>query len=256
MMRLKRIIVAFLIFIFITAIFPVSISAASSSLTTKATVRSGDTIAVKFTINDLNNASGIEATIKYTGSILTYTGYYLNLEKSNPAWQVGVNKLDGVSSLRILAYDDSGEAKLSGTQTICTLYFKVKGSTGKEFALRTADVLYSVLNKNWIAEDVSVAPMRYTDTISAPLSKNAYLSSLKVTNAKISPSFSKTKTKYSTTVSHSTTKLKISAKAAVSGAKIKITNNSLKAGRTTYVKITVTAPAGNTKTYTIAVKRR
>jgi hypothetical protein len=151
----------------------------------------------------------------------------------------------------LVAYDDSLSAPLNGSKTICSLIFYVKGTTSQKLSVTASDI---ILSSN--GADIAVSNATCTRTIYAPLSKNAYLSSLKVTNAKISPSFSKTKTKYYTTVSHSTTKLKISAKAAVSGAKIKITNNYLKAGRTTYVKITVTAPAGNTKTYTIAAKRR
>jgi hypothetical protein len=95
----------------------------------------------------------------------------------------------------------------------------------------------------------------YSATIAAPLSSNANLSSLSVSNATISPSFSTNTTSYSATVPYTVTSLSISAKAEDSAAKVSISGNSLGVGRNT-VSIKVTAASGATKTYTINVTRQ
>ena len=86
-------------------------------------------------------------------------------------------------------------------------------------------------------------------------STNNNLASLKVSNGKLSPGFSKGTTKYSMEVPFSTDKLNLTAKAEDSKASVNISNPELVAEETTTVTIKVTAENGSSKTYTINVKR-
>ena len=86
-------------------------------------------------------------------------------------------------------------------------------------------------------------------------SSNNNLASLSVSNGKLSPGFSKGNTKYSMEVPFATSKLNISAKAEDPKSKVNISNPDLVAEEVTQVKVTVTAENGQSKTYTIDVKR-
>ncbi len=81
------------------------------------------------------------------------------------------------------------------------------------------------------------------------------LSSLSVSNGKLSPEFNSNTTNYSIEVPYSETSLNIKYNAKDSKAQVKVNNNNLEAEATTNVTITVTAENGSTKTYTIAAKR-
>ena len=67
--------------------------------------------------------------------------------------------------------------------------------------------------------------------------------------------FSADKTSYDITVENKYEKLTVTAKAADSNATVEISDTNLKVG-TNYIKIKVTAPSGDTKTYTVIVRRR
>ena len=151
--------------------------------------------------------------------------------------------------MKIVLYNSSG-AMLSGTKTICTLKFKVTGAAGNKITVSS-----SAIEVPASGSTVYPSGSTYSKTIAAPLSTNANLASLSVSNAKVYPSFSPSTTSYKTTVGADISSLSISAKAADAGAKVSISNNSLKTGAATNVKITVKAAAGNTKTYTIAATR-
>ena len=86
-------------------------------------------------------------------------------------------------------------------------------------------------------------------------STNNNLSSLKVSNGKLQPGFSKGNTKYTMEVPFSVSKLNISATAEDPKSSVNISNPDLIAEETTTVSIKVTAENGSSKTYTINVKR-
>lgn len=67
--------------------------------------------------------------------------------------------------------------------------------------------------------------------------------------------FSADKTQYDITVENKYEKLTVTAKAADSNATVEISDTNLKVG-TNYIKIKVTAPSGDTKTYTVIVRRK
>lgn len=67
--------------------------------------------------------------------------------------------------------------------------------------------------------------------------------------------FSADKTQYDITVENKYEKLTVTAKAADSNATVEISDTNLKVG-TNYIKIKVTAQSGDTKTYTVIVRRK
>ena len=89
----------------------------------------------------------------------------------------------------------------------------------------------------------------------AAKSDNANLKSLSLSKGTLSPKFSASKTSYTATVAKSVTEVKIYATAQDSGAKVAISGESaLKEGKNTRT-VTVTAPSGAQKTYTITITR-
>ena len=87
------------------------------------------------------------------------------------------------------------------------------------------------------------------------LSGNANLKSLKPSTGTLTPAFNANTTAYSIKVPYTTTSLSLSAVAAQSGAKVSVDgSNSLKVGNNTQV-VTVTAPNGTTKKYTVTITR-
>ncbi len=243
-MKFKKIAIFLIIFALITAFLPINALAATSSMSGPSTVRNGDTISVSFILNSLSDAKGVEATITFSNSYLTY----LSASNGVSGWNFSANK-NSSSTVKIVLYNSSG-AVLSGTKTICTLKFKVTGAAGNKITVSSSNIEVPTGSST-----IYPSGSTYSKTIAAPLSTNANLASLSVSNAKVYPSFSSSVTSYKTTVGAEISSLKISAKAADAGAKVSISNNSLKAGATTNVKITVKAAAGNTKTYTIAATR-
>ncbi|NMC56868.1 MAG: hypothetical protein GYA50_06585 [Eubacteriaceae bacterium] len=244
-MKFKKFALFLIIFALIMAFLPVNALAATSyTMSGTSTVRNGDTISVSFTLNSLSNAKGVEARITYSNSYLTY----ISASSGISGWNFGASKYSS-DTVKILLYNSSG-AVLSGTKTICTLKFKVTGTAGNKI-----NVNPSYIEIPTSSSTIHPSGSAYSKTIAAPLSTNANLASLSVSNAKVYPSFSSSITSYKTTVGADISSLSISAKAADSGAKVSISNNSLKSGATTSVKITVKAAAGNTKTYTIAATR-
>ena len=95
-----------------------------------------------------------------------------------------------------------------------------------------------------------------TMTVSdASKSDNANLKSLSLSNGKLSPSFSASRTSYTATVANSVTQCRVYATASDSGAKVSVSGDSaLKVGKNTRT-VTVTAPSGAQKTYTITITR-
>lgn len=85
---------------------------------------------------------------------------------------------------------------------------------------------------------------------------NNYLKSLSVNGQKISPTFNKYTQDYTLTVANTVTSVKINAATSDSGAKVSGTGSkTLKVGKNT-IKVTVTAPSGVKRVYTVTVTRK
>lgn len=86
-------------------------------------------------------------------------------------------------------------------------------------------------------------------------SSNANLKSLKPSSGTLTPKFSANTTNYTITVPYTTTSLLLSATAAAKGAVVSVSGkNTLAVGKNTQV-VTVTAPSGATKDYTVVITR-
>lgn len=267
-MKFKRFFSIVIIIVLLLAMTPVSIFAASSSLGGPSTVKNGDVISVSFAISGMSNVYGIQATISYSADTLTYQG-------CSPGASVVVNH--AAPTLRFAAEKSDGSTYPSSF-TVATMRFTVKGATGSTVSVSAGNVVVSIKDgENYVDQAASGASYSRTVTApppppppttpstpstpstpgtpSAPKSTNANLASLAATNAQIIPSFSASTTSYRASVDFAVSSLNISAKAADSGARVSIQNNTLRAGGETDVRVVVTAPAGNTKTYVIKTTR-
>ena len=95
-----------------------------------------------------------------------------------------------------------------------------------------------------------------TMTVSdAAKSANANLKSLSLSKGTLSPKFSASKTSYTATVDTSVTEVKVYATAQDSGAKVEIAGESVLKDGENIRTVTVTAPSGAQKVYTIKITR-
>ncbi|MGN1081787.1 MAG: cadherin-like beta sandwich domain-containing protein [Acutalibacteraceae bacterium] len=236
---------AIIILISMIAVFPVSVSAASGSLGGTKTVRSGDTITVTLYISG-PDAYGCQASFSYDSSVLTYRSY-----KQNIKW--GSFKFDS-GALSVVANDTNESSPVSSSTAVVSLTFKVANSLPVG-----TPVSVSVTGTVSVKEDGTFKSnsfsSTYSNTVATPLSSNALLSSLTVSNAEISPEFDKNIQNYTCSVPFEVESLDISAKAQETTSKVEITNNELAAGGTTDVTITVTAESGAVNTYIIKTER-
>ena len=149
--------------------------AASAKLTGPGTVRAGDTITLKFNIND-SGKYGVEATLSYDSSIVTLSKSEINLK----GWKLESN---GNS---LIMYDDAMSNPIKGDKTVVTLTFKVKSSVA-------VGTKVNIAVNNIVATDGSnesnLGSATYNATIAEPLSSNANLASLAVSGATLSPAF-------------------------------------------------------------------
>lgn len=234
----------FLFILFGVIVFsPNNINAASVSVSGPKTVRPGDSITVTIKAN-ASKMEGIQLNVSYSSDTLSYSS--ASKKMPNP-WQTSIEKSSGKINIVSIDYDMT---KPLNSATVCTLKFKVKGAKGDKFSVSVSGKVSDASGQTQ-----KISSSSYSKTISAPLSSNANLSSLAVSNANISPKFNPNTTTYKASVKYATSSLSINAKPADSSAKIKIKNNSLKAGKVTSVNVVVTAPDGTQKTYSISTKR-
>ncbi len=235
---MKRITAIIISILLIVTMVPVNVFAASASFIGPTTVRAGDTISVAFKISG-GNLSGYSGSLKYDASVLTLQSVSSNAGNSWSFTRSGNN---------IVAYDTTGNTVPA--TSLFTATFKVNSGVATD-----TDVNVSFSGDFSLDGVESGLSAEYSTSVAPPLSNDATLSSLSVANAKLSPSFSPSKTSYSCgTVDFSVSKLSISAVANDSGAKVSITGSDLSVGKNT-VKITVTAATGAKKTYSISVTR-
>ncbi len=216
------------------------LASGSASMSGPSTVRAGDTIRVSFYAG--GGIYGGSGAVSYDSSLLTLQGYTASIGGS---WAVEFN------GNNFVFYDNSMANPISGS-TIFTATFKVSDSVqeGTKIVVSATNVTLSDGTS-----DSHVGTTSYSATILPPLSDNANLKSLTVSNASISPAFSPSVTNYSASVPFTTGSLNVSAEAEHPGAKVTVGNTGLTAGGTTNVNITVKAENGTTKTYTIRTKR-
>lgn len=237
----KVLLVLSLSFIFLLA-SKLDFYAASASLSGPSTVRAGDTITLELKISD-SGKYGLEGSLSYDSSQVTLSSMSCNVS----GWKAEQN------GNAIIVYDDNLTNPLSGTKTVLTLKFKVKSSVATGTQVKIA--VNGIVTTDGTAES-SIGTASYSTTIAAPLSSNANLSSLSVSEGTLSPSFKAGTTSYSIgEVDFSVSKLNISYKTEDTKATVSISGNNLAVGANT-VSVVVKAENGTTKTYKIQVTRK
>lgn len=238
---MKKFLLILLVAVLLMALPLQAFAAGSASVSGPNVVRAGDTITVSFVAG--GGIFGGEGSISFDSSQLTLQSTSGSL--SSP-WQVEVN------GSRFVFYNDKMDTPISGSKTIFKMTFKVASNLqpGTNVSVTFSGVKLSDGNS-----DSSVGTRTYSATIAEPLSNNANLKSLTVSNAEIKPGFSAATTSYTASVPFSTSKLNVTAEAEHPGATVTVGNTSLTAGATTDVTVTVKAEDGTTKVYHIKTAR-
>ena len=221
----------------IFSLLPQRAHAASSSLSaSSSTLRAGNSFTVYLSVSG-SNVAGIEASVSYDSSTLTYNGYKNSLGGS---WVLSE------SSRNFTMYNSSGDT-FSGSKRVIALSFTVKSSASTGASLSVS--VSGKASENGADSSFSAS---WSGKVAAPLSGDAALKSMTCSNADLNFTGG---TEYSVTVPYDVSSLKLSTTANHSGAKVSVSGNSLSVGSNT-VTVTVTAENGNTKRYYIYVTRQ
>ena len=211
--------------------FAASSSSAVSVSSSNVTIGNTFTVTVKVSASAIGSVDG---RLTYDPSVVEF---------------VSGNDASGTAGTVLLAKWSTADNTPSLTFTL-TFTAKAAGSCVISFSTT------EVTNFNEEALDPSSASANVTVSAPVVLSGNANLSSLKVSSGTLSPAFSANTTNYSVTVPNNVTSVTISAVTAEKDAKTSISGrNSLSVGTNTRV-ITVTAPNGATKKYTVKITRK
>lgn len=215
-----------------------SVSAATGSVAFSASAGSvtvGGSVTLTVTYTAASVGAG-QATITYDSGLFQCTAVS-GSGMSNQSTAAGV-----------LSYTFAESSQKANHTFTCT-FKSIKAGSGK-FTLSSADLV------TFAEEGFAVADKSLTVAVNNPTaSANANLSSLKPSTGTLTPRFSASTVNYTVTVPYTTTSLSLSATAAEKGAKVAISgNNALAVGKNTRV-VTVTAPSGATKKYTVVITR-
>ena len=216
-------------------------AAGSASVSGPDVVRAGDTITVSFRAG--GGIYGGSGSVSFDSNQLTLQGY---------AASVGSPWVVEFAGNNFVFYDNSMASPLNSSTTIFKATFKVSASVKPGTEIK---VSFTGVKVSDGTADTNIGTKTYSKTIAEPLSNNANLKSLTVSNAEISPAFSASTTNYTASVPYSTSKLEVKAVAEHGGAAVTVANTALKAGGTTDVTVTVKAEDGTTKVYHIKTKR-
>lgn len=227
---LKVLISAIAVFAIVLSVAAVPVSAAADTvLNFKTKVTVGDTVDVKVTLS-VAKMYGVNINVNYDASVLSYVS--------------GATQ-GGAGVVQIVDENVGGSSK-----TGYTLKFKAK-KAGSSLISVSGQVGAGIP-----ATDVDLRGASATITVEdEKLSANANLSSLSVSNGSLSPRFSASKTSYTVDVKKSVTECKVYATAEESGAEVSVSGSpTLKIGKNTRT-VTVTAPSGAQKVYTLTINR-
>lgn len=221
----------------LTTIFSISasastsatVSASSSSIKPKSTV----TVTVKFSATSA--ISGVDAYVSYDSDVLEFVS---GDSANGGGGSIHISGVASSSSSKSLSYSLTFKGIKAGSSSV-----KISQST-----------IY-----NWDEKTLGSPTASTTVTVKSSdesLSKNANLKYLRVSSGTLSPSFSANTVSYSVTVPNDVTRLLIYCDTEDSNAKQSVQGSAdLKVGQNTR-SVKVTAPAGNTKTYTINITRK
>lgn len=218
-----------------------TVLAATGSLTasansTNVTVGNSVTITLKYDGGGANIGS-IDAQLNYNASAFEYVSASNDISAHGGA---------GIVNMSYYATGAQGPSSVTATLT-----FKAIAAGAGNFSVTTSEFINDADGSSLgtPAKPLSVSATNPT------LSANANLASIKPSAGTLTPKFSASVTNYTITVPYTTTSLSLSATAEDAGAKIAVSGkNALAVGKNTQV-ITVTAPNGTTKQYTVVITR-
>lgn len=224
---------------FLFASLSLSAAHATYTVTGDSSVYVGNNFTVRVQVSNISTPfNSIGGTLSYDNSLLE------------------IVSVTGMTSPVYISYNSSSRnftgmypAGFQESGTLLTITFK---------ALRTGNATVSVTGAEQGSSlkgggSPSISVNAKTISITNPPSSNANLSSLSISNGSIS--FSPSTTSYNVRVGKDVSSVNVSATAEDGGARVSGTGNkSLNYGSNS-VSITVTAPSGATKTYTINITR-
>lgn len=241
MKKIEKIMVIFVVLICILVGYG-QIVAAGCLLNGPGTVRAGDTITLTLNIS-AGTMYGLEGEIQYDASILTFAG----IEAGAAGWKAEI------SGNKLLAYDDTLSNPLGNGQAVLNIKFNVNGQAATGTAI---NVSVNNIVATAGSSDINIGNVSYSVSVAPPLSGNNALKTLSVEGLGLTPAFSAGTTTYDLgEVEYDVASLNIIATAEDTASRISISGTSLNVGDNT-IYITVTAENGNTKTYSIKVKRK
>lgn len=209
--------------------------AASASLSGSSSVQPGNSVTLTLSVSG-SSIYGLSGTLN-CGSGLTFTNYSCSVS----GWSMEVN------GTNFSAY---GTSASSGAVLTVTLKAASDAKAGSDLSASFGSITVSD-GEN----DISLGTASWSGKVGAPPSNNCDLKGITVTNATLSPAFSKNTTYYTCTVPYEVEKLNLDYFRADSGQTVNISGNgSFVVGENT-VTLTVKAANGATKTYTIVVTR-
>lgn len=197
---------------------------------------------IAFNKNSPKVGESVTVTVTVTGSEAIYSAEYtVTYDPDVLEFESGTSASGGAGSVKV-APAVSGEKKQS-----CTLTFTAIAAGSSP--IRVSGAVY------YMNTDDAVGASATMTVSDASKSDNANLKSLSLSNGSLSPSFSASRTSYTATVANSVTQCRVYATASDSDAKVSVSGDSaLKVGKNTRT-VTVTAPSGAQKTYTITITR-
>ena len=236
MRNLKHYLLPIFLFLLAGSFFNVQTGKAAGAeveLTTDSTEATlGDNLNIYITIRSDVEFGDFEANLTYDDSILEYKG--------------GNSFISGSSGF--LKISDTNVSEGDKVRKY-SLPFKTLGNGNCDVALLEPFMVYSYDS----GTEMPVSSNVLTVNVKAPetASKNAFLSSLKISPSELTPTFDKNTFTYSTNVGYDTERLIIDAEHEDSKAIVRITgNDSLKEGQNKII-VTVIAESGDIIEYTI-----
>lgn len=236
----KKVLHTLLTLVFVGVLFLAltqSAMAASASLSGSSSIQPGNTVTLTLSVND-NSIYGLSGTLSY-GSNLSFTNYSCSVS----GWSMEVN------GTNFSAYGTT--ASTGGAILTVTLKVASDAPASGDLTASFGNIIVTDGEK-----DIPLDTASWSGKVSAPLSNNCDLKGITVTNATLSPAFSKNTTYYTCTVPYAVEKLNLDYFRDDQGQTVNISGNGgFVVGENT-VTLTVKAANGAAKTYTIAVTRQ
>lgn len=238
MKQLKTALTCLLLAMVLTvSLLPRRAYAADASLSASAsTLRAGNSFEVYFTVSG-SNILGIEGSVSYDSSTLTFNGMGDN---SGSNWSMSQ------SGSNFTMYNTDESNPINGSATVLILYFTVNSG-----ASAGANLSVSVSGAASSGSSESSLYASWGNSVAAPLSGNANLDGLWCDQADLGFNGS---TEYSITVPYDVSELDIDYSTEHGGAWAEISGTWLSVGSNT-VTVTVYAENGATRRYYIYVTR-